>query len=69
MVIAKTASRNIAVKAGKVSEVVVDTQASFVPPEARGQEASSEHESTTTLSVTLTCTCTFLIMKHEAAQS
>ena len=36
MVIAKT---------GKMSEAVLDAQASFVTPETRGQEASSEHES------------------------
>ena len=45
MLIAKTASRNIAAKAGKRSEAVLDAQASFVTPEARGHEASSEHES------------------------
>ena len=45
MVIAKTAGRNIAFKAGVMSEAVLDTQASFVTPEARGQEASSELES------------------------
>ena len=44
-VIAKTASRNIAAKAGKMSEAVLDAQASFVTSEARGQEASSERES------------------------
>ena len=38
----KTASRNIAAKASKMSEAVLDVQASFVTPEARGQEASSE---------------------------
>jgi len=35
MVIAKTASRIIAAKAGKMSEAVLDAQASFVTPEAR----------------------------------
>ena len=41
MVIAKTASRIIAAKAGKLSEAVSDAQASFVTPEARWQEAFS----------------------------
>ena len=45
MVIAKTSSRNIAFKAGMMSQVVLDAQASFVTPEARSQEASSELES------------------------
>ena len=45
MVIAKTASRNIATKADKMSEAVLDAQASFVTSVATGQEASSEHES------------------------
>ena len=45
MVIAKTASRNIATKASKMSEAVLDAQASFVTSEATGQEASSERES------------------------
>ena len=35
MLIAKTASRNIAAKAGKMIEAVLDAQASFVTPEAR----------------------------------
>ena len=39
MVIAKTASRNIAFKAD------LEAQTSFVTPEARGQEASSERDS------------------------
>ena len=37
MVIAKTAGRNIVAKAGKMSEAVLDAQAT-------GQEASSERE-------------------------
>ena len=44
MVIAKTANRNIAAKAGKMSEAVLDAQASLVATEATGQEASSESE-------------------------
>ena len=35
---------NIAAKAGKMNEAVFHTQANFFTPEARGQEASSEHE-------------------------
>ena len=46
MVIANTASRNIAAKVGKMSVAVLDAQASFVTSEqATGQEASSERES------------------------
>ena len=45
MLIAKTASRNIAAKAGKMSEAILDAQASFVTSSATGQEASSERES------------------------
>ena len=44
MVIAKTASRRIAAKAGKISDAVLDAQASFVMTEATGQEALSERE-------------------------
>ena len=39
------ASRNIAAKAGMMSEAFLDAQASFVKTEAIGQEASSERES------------------------
>ena len=45
MVIAKTASRNIAFKANMMSQAVSEAQTSFVTPEARGQEASSERDS------------------------
>ena len=45
MVIAKTASRNIAFKASMMSQAVLEAQASFVTPEARGQEASSGRDS------------------------
>ena len=38
MLIAKTASRNIATKAGKMSEAVLDAQASFVTTETTGQD-------------------------------
>ena len=44
MVIAKTASRNIAFKANMMSQAVLEAQTSFVTPEARGQEASSERD-------------------------
>ena len=37
MVIAKTASRNIAFKAGTMSKAILDAQSSFVTPEATGQ--------------------------------
>ena len=40
MVVAKTASRNIAFKAGKMSEAAFETQAAFVTSEM-GEEASS----------------------------
>ena len=39
MVIAKTTSKNIAAKAGKMSEAVSGAQASFVTSEARGGKA------------------------------
>jgi len=45
MIIAKTASRNIAFKASMMSQAVLEAQASFVTPEARGQEASSGRDS------------------------
>ena len=45
MVIAKTASSNIAFKAGAMLKAVLDAKASFVTPEVTGQEASSELES------------------------
>ena len=45
MVVAKTASRNVAVKAGKMSEAVYEMQANFVTPEVGGQAVSAEHES------------------------
>ena len=45
MVIAKTASRNIAFKAGTMSKAILDAQLSFVTPEVTGQEASSDLQS------------------------
>ena len=47
MVIDKKGSRNVAAKAGKMSEAVLDSQANFVivTPEVKGQDFSSEHES------------------------
>ena len=41
MVIAKTASRNIAFKAGTMSKAILDAQSSFVTPEATGQQVRS----------------------------
>ena len=67
MVIAKTASRNVAFKTNVMSQAVLEAQASFVTPEATDQEGSSERYSldgclmTAMLSVTLIYT--FLIMK------
>ena len=45
MIIAKTASRNVAFKADMMSKAVLEAQASFVTPEATDQEASSERHS------------------------
>ena len=45
MVIAKTASGDIAFKADMMSQAVLGAQTSFVTPEARGQDASSERYS------------------------
>ena len=45
MVIAKTASRNVAFKTDMMSQAVLEAQASFVTPEATDQEASSERHS------------------------
>ena len=42
MVIAKTASRNVAFKTDVMSQAVLEAQASFVIPEVTDQEASSE---------------------------
>ena len=44
MVIAKTASRNVAFKAGKMIESVFYTQANFVTPEVRGHDGLSGHD-------------------------
>ena len=45
MVVAKTASRNIAFKTDVMSQAVLEAQASFVTQEAMAQEASSERNS------------------------
>ena len=45
MVIAKTASRNVAFKTDVMSQAVLEAQASFVTQEAMAQEASSERNS------------------------
>ena len=42
MVIAKTASRNVAFKTNVMSQAVLEAQTSFVTPETTHQEASSE---------------------------
>ena len=42
MVIARTASRNVAFKTDVMSQAVLEAQASFVTQEAMAQEASSE---------------------------
>ena len=67
MGITKTASRNIAAKAGKTSEAVLDAQARFVTHEAREQEASSEHESLDDNDVEYNID--LYIFNHEVAQS
>ena len=56
MVIVKTASRNIAFKADMMSQAVLEAQASFVAPEARGQEASSQRDSLDDDEMTLSTT-------------
>ena len=38
-------SRNIAFKVGMMSQAILEAQASFATPEARGQEASSKRDS------------------------
>ena len=45
MVIAKTASRNVALMVDMMSQAVLEAHASFVTPEATDQEASSERHS------------------------
>ena len=47
--IAKTASRYVALKAGKMSDAVFETQGDFVTPDVGGQVSSSEHESMGTI--------------------
>jgi len=42
MVIAKTASRNVAFKTNVMSQAVLEAQSSFVTPESMDQEASSQ---------------------------
>ena len=42
MVIAKTASRNVAFKANVMSQAVLEAQSSFVTSEATDQDASSQ---------------------------
>ena len=66
MVIAKTASRNIAFKADMMSQAVLEAQTSFVMPEARGQEAPSERHSRDDDDVERNTD--FYIFNHEVAQ-
>ena len=66
MVIAKTASRNIAFKADMMSQAVLEAQTSFVTPEARGQEASSERDSLDDDNVERNAD--LYIFNHEVAQ-
>ena len=54
--------RNVAFKADMMSQAVLEVQTSFVTPEARGQEASSERDSLDDDNVERN-TYTFLIMK------
>ena len=67
MVIAKTASRNVAFKAGKMIESVFYTQANFVTPEVRGQGVSSGHESLDDNDVE--CNADLNVFNHEAVQN
>ena len=69
MVIAKMASRNIAFKADMMSQAVLEAQTSFVTPEARGQEASSERDSLDDDDVErCNCNADLHIFNHEVAQ-
>ena len=45
MVIAKTASRNVAFKAAKMSEALLEAQSSFISRNVVDNETSSDHES------------------------
>ena len=62
MVIAKTASRNVAFKADMMSQAVLEAQTSFVTPEVTGQDASLERHSCHDDDVDL------YIFNHEVSQ-
>ena len=66
--LAKTASRNIVAKAGKMSEAVLEAQASFVTTEVTGQEASSERELLDDDDVECNADLYLYIFNHEVAQ-
>ena len=70
MVIAKTASRNVALKADMMSQAVLEAQASFVTPEATDQEASSERHSRDDNDVERNAYLCFYfyVFNHEVAQ-
>ena len=72
MVIAKTASRNIAFKADMMSQAVMEAQTSFiiVTPEARGQEASSSERDSLGDDDDVECNADLYlyIFNHEVAQ-
>ena len=65
MVIAKTASRNVVFKTDVMSQAVLETQASFVTPQATDQEASSERCSLDDGDVE--CNADLYVFNHEVA--
>ena len=73
MVIAKTASRNVAFKADMMSQavLVLEAQASFVTPEARGQESGGLSRwkwKTMTLRLSVTLIYNLYVFNYEVAQ-
>ncbi len=65
MVIAKTASRNVAFKTNVMSQAVLEAQASFVTPETTDQEASAERCSLDDGDVV--CNADLYVFNHEVA--
>jgi len=65
MVIAKTASRNVAFKTNVMSQTVLQAQASFVTPETTDQEASAERCSLDDGDVV--CNADLYVFNHEVA--
>ena len=65
MVIAKTASRNVAFKTDVMSQAALEAQASFVIPEVTDQEASSERCSLDEGDVE--CNADLYVFNHEVA--